>query len=124
MQRFALIDERLVEDTRFLRRTLGMPRLLQREPVIDPGQAMGSVLRDNDGLWRMWYISFQTVDPKKHPWGVNYCQHLAYSRDGIHWKKPAFGLVKSRGSKRNNLIIGEKHTDKNGRYLTGNGGAN
>ena len=122
MQRFALIDERLVEDTRFLRRTLGMPRLLRREPVIDPGQSFGSVLRDKDGLWRMWYITFQTRDRKKDLVGCATPEHIAYSRDGIHWKKPILGLVKEHGTKKNNIIIGEHQKDKNGRCLTGYGG--
>ena len=122
MQRFALIDERLVEDTRFLRRTLGMPRLLRREPVIDPGQSFGSVLRDKKGLWRMWYITFQTRDPKKDLVGCATPEHIAYSRDGIHWKKPLLGLVKERGTRKNNIIIGEHQKDKNGRCLTGYGG--
>ncbi len=122
MRRYALIDERLVEDTRFLRRTLGAPRLLKRQPLIDPGQSFGSVLRDRDGLWRMWYITFQTRDPKKDLIGCATPQHIAYSRDGIHWRKPSLGLVKERGSRKNNIIIGEHQKDKTGRHLTGYGG--
>jgi hypothetical protein len=122
MRRFALVDERHVEDSRFLRRTLGMPRLLRREPVIDPGQSYGSVLLDRSGLWRMWYCTFLTRDVETDLVGSATPEHLAYSRDGIAWEKPALGVVDERGSPERNLIIGEKQRDGNGRYLSGYGG--
>jgi hypothetical protein len=119
---FALVDDRLVEDTLVLRRTLGKPYLKKREPVIDPGQSFGSVLRDKDGLWRMWYITFQTRDPSKDLVGCATPQRIAYSRDGIEWERPSLGLVSEGGSRQNNIILGEKQRDRNGRYLTGYGG--
>ena len=45
-QRIALIDDRWVEDTYLLRRTLGMPRMVRTEPILHPGQPSVSVLRD------------------------------------------------------------------------------
>jgi hypothetical protein len=87
-QRFALVDDRLVEDSLLLRRTLGQPSLKQREPIIDPGHAFCSVLRDRGGQWRMWYSTFVTCDPLKDLVGCCTPQHLALSQDGVHWEKP------------------------------------
>ncbi|MEE3364725.1 MAG: twin-arginine translocation signal domain-containing protein [Planctomycetota bacterium] len=64
-----------------------------------------SVFQDGD-LYRMYYRGAQltVIDGRlilnQHP--EFYC--YAESRDGIHWKKPSLGLVKFKGSKKNNII--------------------
>ena len=122
-QYFALIDDRLVEDAMFLRRGLGMPRLLSPQPVVDPGESLGAVLRDRDGLWRMWYCVYVIRDPQVDLVGCDTPECIAYSRDGITWEKPALNLVDDPlYAKHPNAIIGPKQRDANGRYLSGWGG--
>jgi hypothetical protein len=122
MERFALIDERLVEDTLHLRRGLGMPEFKHREPVVSPGESLGVVLRDNEGLWRMYYTAFITRDPAVDLVGCETPLLLAYSNDGINWEKPNFGIVDAPGYQDHpNAIIGPKQKDANGRYLSGYG---
>ena len=104
---FALIDDRLVEDTLLVRRSLGMPVLKSPEPVVEPGEALGSALRDKDGQWRMWYNFFVARDPEKDVVGCDTLLGLALSDDGIHWTKPSLGLVEEAGSKDNNIVIGD-----------------
>lgn len=119
----ALIDERHVEDTLFLRRGLGMPRLLQQEPVIDPGQSFGPIIRDANGRWTMWYIVFVTRDIQKDLVGCETPQCIAYSRDGIHWEKPSPGIRSDPiYADHPNIIIASHQRDANGRDLSGYGG--
>lgn len=54
--------------------------------------AYSSVLKDGD-TYHMWY---------KPGHGICY----ATSKDGIHWDKPALGLVEYKGSRQNNIVIG------------------
>jgi hypothetical protein len=55
----------------------------------------------NTGRWQMWY--------EGHPGSVLLC--TAFSRDGIHWDKPALGIEEWRGSKDNNIILQTGYTD-------------
>ena len=58
----------------------------------------GSVIPFEDEL-RMWYMGSGRRD--------GYRSHricYAVSRDGLHWEKPALGLVEYNGSTRNNLV--------------------
>lgn len=48
--------------TLFLRRTPGMPRMLSRMPVINPGEPLGPVIRDKSGRWTMWYTALASYD--------------------------------------------------------------
>lgn len=57
----------------------------------------GSVHRVGDELW-MWYLG----QGDQEDWFERVC--FAKSRDGIHWEKPALGLVEYKGSKQNNLV--------------------
>jgi len=120
---YALIDKRLVEDTLFLRRGLGSPELLRPDPVIDPGQSLGPVIRNKDGLWTMWYVTFACGDVKEDSAGYGYHtpQLIAYSHDGICWEKPNLHLS-TRSADEPNTIVGACQTDANGRYLSGYGG--
>jgi hypothetical protein len=119
---FALVDDQLVEDTLFLRRFVGEPILKRPEPVIASGEALGSVLLGRDGLWRMWYAAFYTLDPKKDLVGCETPLHYATSRDGLNWELPDLGLYKKENGRRHNIVIGSHQKDKNGRSLTGYGG--
>lgn len=124
IQYFALVDDRLVEDTLLLRRGLGMPRLLRPDPVVDPGESLGAVLRDKDGLWRMWYNVYVIRDPEVDLVGCETPECLAYSNDGINWEKPNFNLFSDPGyEKHPNVILGKHQRDKHGRYIGGWGAA-
>ena len=102
------VDDSEVHHYRNLLRVLNRPRR-HPEPVLKGDrpweggtdarvQAWGSVIRELDGLFRMWYIGFGTIE------GVTYC--YAESGDGIHWEKPNLGTVEWRGSRENNLFFG------------------
>ena len=61
------------------------------------------VIQDREeGLYKMWYqmILSNPGDNKSR------C-HYAVSQDGIHWEKPALGLVEFEGSKENNILFEE-----------------
>ena len=119
----ALIDERFVEDTLFLRRGLGMPRILSPQPLISPGQSFGPIIRDKHGRWTMWYISFVTHDPETDGVGCETPQLIAYSDDGIHWEKPDLGIRREPiFADQPNIMIASHQRDKNGRDLSGFGG--
>ncbi len=120
---FALIDERLVEDTLYLRRAFGQPELRYKKPVVSPGEGIGSVLRDSSGLWRMWYTVFIARNPETDLVGCETPMALSYSNDGIHWEKPSLNIAKDPIYKEHpNIVIHAKMKDKNGRYLSGWGG--
>ncbi len=82
------------------------------EPVLIPDRPwegwqvvmFGSVFRLQD-QWRMYYMTYNLPKPS------NFC--LAFSDDGLHWKKPELGLVNYEGSKANNILWtppeGENH---------------
>ena len=63
-------------------------------------QAWGSVIQEPDGLIRMWYFAMNNRSKGSEDKG-GYC--YAESRDGINWEKPDLGLVKFRGSTKNNI---------------------
>ena len=72
---------------------------LGKEGAPDSRQVVyyGSVHRVGDELW-MWYLGQGEEDG----WFERLC--FAKSLDGIHWEKPALGLVEYKGSKQNNLV--------------------
>jgi hypothetical protein len=61
-----------------------------------------SVLYD-DGVYHMWYTVYGKAEEGKLP-----VRSIAYakSNDGIHWEKPALGLVEVYGRKDNNIVLG------------------
>ena len=58
----------------------------------------GTVIPGDDAL-RMWYLGAGST----HEHGAHRLCH-AVSRDGVHWEKPALGLVEYNGSTDNNLV--------------------
>lgn len=121
-KRFALVDDRLVEDSLFLRRSLGQATLRQPDPILRKAEAFGSVLRDHEGQWRMWYCWNIARDPAKHLVEIDATECLALSRDGVNWEYPNWGVVEEGGSKQNSAVLGPHFTDRNGRSVTGYGG--
>lgn len=120
---FLLIDERLVEDTYFLQRIVGPLKLKQPEPVIQGGSTYGSVLRDSNGDWRMYYLKGRYKhDAENQLDRFEYREALAVSKDGIHWETPSLGLIDIDGSRDNNLVMATHYHDATGMDLTGGSG--
>ena len=99
------LDDREIHQLINVQRVLNRPAKLP-EPVVVADQpwesgcevgAWGSVIREKDGLFRLWSM---LADPKAR----DNCYCYAESRDGIHWEKPVLGLVEWRGNKQNNAF--------------------
>lgn len=67
----------------------------------DHAQAWGSVVRETDGRFRMFYFAFNTSQRAGEEDRGGYA--LAESIDGRHWTKPELGVVGYKGSTANNL---------------------
>lgn len=111
---FALVNERLVADSYCLRRASHPPALKQPDPVLQPGQAYGTVLHQPDGFWRMYYLKSAYGNDR-----YEYREHLALSSDGIFWETPSLGLVEIDGSKNNNCVMAAHYRDRTRMDLTG-----
>ncbi len=91
-------------DGRFLARTSGVELVVHRpvktgersievnQPWEDGIGSYSSVL-ESDGRYHMWYRTGEVM-----------C--YASSADGVHWKKPALGIVEFKGSRQNNIVLG------------------
>ncbi len=96
------LDRHLIDEMRGLELKLHGP--LPREEVLrfdQPWEGDTSwhpiVIRDGD-LFRMWY----RVSSGNEDRGTKTA--YAESRDGVHWERPALGLIEFQGSTENNLI--------------------
>jgi len=67
----------------------------KREYVVGTGFAHG------DGRYHLFYDTQDNASPTS---GGGYRIAYAYSEDGLHWIRPALGLVQRHGSKENNLL--------------------
>ena len=134
---YLFVDDHWIERRDELERVVNEPRPLP-EPVVWPEDprtqsdaAWGNVIREKDGLFRMWYCTLMLGAAggghhemaKAGVWGrgAEYGFHprssadvpetdaalgkYAESTDGIHWTKPELGLYELHGSKRNNIIL-------------------
>jgi hypothetical protein len=123
LKTFAVVDDRLVEDSRFLKRAWSTPYFKRKESIVR-AEAFGAVLRDpKTGLWRMWYSWDVARDPKIHVVSMDILLCYAESQDGVNWTFPKLGLIEENGSRDNNIVLGHHQRDANGRYLTGYSGA-
>lgn len=154
-----LEDERLYlfVDDHWLAEQTGAARVINRaqplpEPVLWPDDpkteadcAWGNVIREPDGLFRLWYATMLMGKDGGGPhemakagvWGRgdDFGHHprspadgrdvesmlgrYAESADGIHWTKPKLGLVEFRGSRENNLVMnGERAAKQTDGLLT------
>ncbi len=105
------VDDAEIHNFHGLLRKVNRPRK-HPEPVIvadrpwevgNRVQAWGSVVKDPDGLLRIWYFALNADREPGTEQDGGYC--YAESRDGIHWEKPALGVVDWRGSTDNNLFF-------------------
>ena len=102
------IDERFFAECEGIALQMGTP-VQHLEPVLLPDRAWeewgigayNTVWREADGRWRMWYdATMKTGLPMEGARRLGYAE----SADGLHWEKPALGLVEFRGSRDNNIV--------------------
>ena len=98
------VDDHLIQKSVNVRKVLHPARKDEHNPLIETDQPWdgaqiythGSVIRDDrQGFFRMWYAGWAP--------GRNIGLY-ATSKDGIHWDRPALGLVDYEGSTANNLV--------------------
>jgi len=101
-ERQLFLDRHLIDEMRGLELKLHRP--LPREEVLRFDQPWEDdtswhpiVIRDGD-LFRMWY----RVSSRNQDRGTKTA--YAESRDGVHWERPALGLIEVQDSTENNLI--------------------
>lgn len=105
------VEETLIADSVGLRRRVHQMRKVSTTPLVAHGAPWDgdhlnplSVVYDaGTGVWRMWYDSYGERK-ESLPGGTMQSLHLAVSRDGIHWEKPALGAAPFDGG-RNNLCV-------------------
>jgi hypothetical protein len=101
--------------TRSLKLEMHAPEKYSGNPVLGRGKAgetdswavhfYGSVIRESNGKFRMWYVGTgdergQNIAHDTSLWRVLYAE----SDDGINWVRPKLGLVDYRGNKENNIV--------------------
>jgi hypothetical protein len=120
-QSHALIDARLIEDTRFLTRFVEPPCLKRREPVIKPGQMYGTILREAPGQWKRWYLNGRQSKPPMNDIHMRIC--YATSANGLDWEKPALNLIEAPDKLTpNNALLDQYTRDQFGNDVSGSGG--
>lgn len=108
---YPLIDSRIVAQMFAMKREIVPPRDKANGPILVPGVAYGSILRDSSGQWRMWYLS----DPY-------YCEYYATSDDGLNWRLPHLELVTDEVRDQltgPNAFMTKNQKDDEGRWLVG-----
>lgn len=101
------VDDTEIDHSKNLERVLNRLRR-HPEPVLDASlhieggrsQAWGSVIRESDGLFRMWYIGM----PRSN-FGELHCCY-AESDNGVNWRKPSLGLEAWQKNCDNNIFYG------------------
>ncbi|MAE62639.1 MAG: hypothetical protein CMJ18_00070 [Phycisphaeraceae bacterium] len=123
-----LLDEHTVEDRWNLTRVSIQPVKFAGNPIMVPDQPGEfncydcHVIRDEPrGTMMMWYQDADIeetfrgrlpADPDSAEHHADFCRY-AESDNGVHWTKPALGLLKHRGSDRNNIVLaGVKECDR------------
>jgi hypothetical protein len=98
--------------------TVGQPEIAVR-PIIenDPLGYIGaySSLRYEDGLYRLWYVTYDFDKDGQENDRICYAE----SRDFINWHRPDLGLISYRGSVHNNIVYGlgrKKHGGHTGAH--------
>ena len=113
-QKQLFLDDRfLVESSHGIRRVLNQPIKDERNPILVPerpwehGGITGGTILHQGGLFRMWYRPH--YGQHEVP-GNGQILRTAYatSKDGITWERPLVGLIEYQGSKKNNLVLGNK----------------
>src|SRR5205085_2384520 len=107
------VDDYLIASTD-LKRVIHPVKKYPGNPILLPvmpweGQythLYGTVIRDDEeGIWKAWYSTLHQFRYIRHQYPESTYLCYATSRDGIHWEKPALGVVSYRGSTENNIVM-------------------
>ena len=124
--RFLLLDSRIIDTAENARLALGKTVKSEDNPLMAEDKPWeqrfdnlyANVIYDReDQVYKCWYSPF-IVDRSakgmtllqrqktryRPPRGREMAICYAISKDGIHWEKPALGLVEFEGSKQNNIV--------------------
>ena len=126
-QKQLFIDDLVIDEAVGVRRNLNQPDKYVGNPVMIPLypwegrlELFGTVRRDPDGGFRMWYQGMGGMGVARmgldlagtHLEDLNFdLRNLHYSicyatsHDGIHWVRPNLGLVEHNGTTDNNIVI-------------------
>ena len=105
-EKFLFLDDFLLETVENARLTVHPPRFDALVLIADQPWESGGITSYGNVLWdpsteeyRLYYVPVC--------WEVSpgFCLALAISKDGIHWRKPALGMIEWKGSKDNNIVI-------------------
>lgn len=114
------VDDYLIESMTNTKQVMNPAEKVEENPVLRAERpwegthlSAGLIFHDDkDGLFKMRYTTSSPVAKRKDGKVVvednggdasgNAC--LAVSEDGVHWERPALGLVEFRGSKENNIL--------------------
>lgn len=115
------VDDYRIEEMTAARRVLKQPQKHPDNPVLRPerlweaqGINLGRLLYDHEvGMLRLWYTSSASTTigtrilVKDNPPSKVYESHICYaeSHDGVHWERPAAGLVEQERYPGNNIVI-------------------
>jgi len=100
-RRQLFLDDHIVESCQGVRRRFHVARKDPRNPLVVPdkpwesGEIMlyGSVIREADGSWRMWYLTHSNRGEPPSDRNRVHAAAYAESQDGIHWNKPALDIM-------------------------------
>jgi hypothetical protein len=95
------LDDRIIESRDNMQQVLHSPCpkeivLKLDRPYEDSTMYDPTVIKEEDGRYRMWYRANFNAPP--------FYTGYAESKDGIQWTKPELGLIEYNGSKANNII--------------------
>ena len=121
------IDDLAIDEAVGVRRNLNQPAKYVGNPVMIPLypwegrlELFGTVRRNPDGSFRMWYQGMGGMGVARmgldltgtHLEDLNFdLKNLQYSicyatsHDGVHWVRPNLGLVEHNGTTDNNIVI-------------------
>ena len=101
------IDNRFIDMNEAVRLTMNPPRktgerlIVCERPWEEWFLAFVSVLKDDDGSYKMWYGACD----KYHDAADGAILCYATSTDGICWDKPNLGVMEFKGSRENNIVF-------------------
>jgi hypothetical protein len=109
-QPILFLDDHWIARHTYVWREINQPQRVSNAPVIVPDKpwegnciiARSAVYDEERQMFRLWYQSYNLLRPS--PENMYLC--YAESPDGLRWEKPNVGQVLYRGSKENNIVVG------------------
>ena len=108
-QKQLFIDDALIDSQECITRTFHPFKRHSDAPILIPEKSWErpyilyvTVLRDKDGLMRMWYTNHGPLQPPGHEDHTQVCYATSY--DGLHWERPSLGIIEVNGSTQNNVL--------------------